>query len=226
MFKTDPRRARGLALGLAATVVALAGAGCESTTGNSSSGKASASNQAASPMVARTVTDEEAAHRARLAEEHWDGRGTKKVDFGRVVESRPVTIDGTNTGYGTMGGALTGAIAARPKTAAPKDLVVAVAGTVTGAVAGRKYEEMMTMREGQEVMVRLEDGSIVVVTQGAEDGFFETGDVVKIVHGERGAYVSLTNPDERATIKTAEAKRRATGAWYEGPTGADQRGNP
>lgn len=184
-------------------------AGCESTGGHHA-----AAPSAATPLVA-TVQDESTAATREGLVEVWDGRGAKKIEFGKVVEARPVTIEGTRTGIGALGGGLTGAVIARPSSAAPGELVVAAAGTVAGVVAGKKYEEVMTRREGQEILVRLDEGPIVTVTQGVENGYFRTGDVVKIVYSEQGGYVSLTNPEEKAAVSAAQERRREQGAWYE-----------
>ncbi len=202
---------------LTVVVVALGAGlgGCESSGGRARAAQPAATRQAA-PLVATVQPESEAASAGNPVIE-WDGRGAKKIEFGRVVEARPVTIEGSRTGIGALGGAVTGAVVTRPTRATPGQLVVTAAGTVTGAVVGRKYEEVMTRREGQEILVRLDEGPIVTVTQGVEEGYFQTGDVVKIVYSERGGHVTLTNPDEKAAVLAAQERRRREGAWYEAP---------
>ena len=169
-----------------------------------------------SPLVAQTVPLRESEAEG-LAKEVWDGRGATKVEFGRVVQSTPVVIDGTKTGVGKLGGGLVGAVSTVPRTATTGAIVASAAGTVGGAIAGGKFEEVMTRRDGQEILIRLEEGKVVTVTQDAEGGYFEEGDLVKVVHRaeEKGAYVSLTTIEERAAIQRTQAQVRREGAWYE-----------
>ena len=154
---------------------------------------------------------------AQGAGELWDGRGATKVEFGRVVQSTPVVIDGRQTGVGMLGGGLVGAVATVPKKATTGAIVTSAAGTIGGAIVGGKFEEVMTRRNGQEILVRLEEGKVVTVTQDVEGGYFQEGDRVKVVHREEGegAYVSLTNEDERAAIQRTQAQLRREGVWYE-----------
>ncbi len=187
----------------------LFAAGCESTGASSSP---SAHNPP--PLVAEVAPVSNSVAQGAIAE-GWDGRGAKKVEFGRVVQSAPVIIDGRRTGAGALGGGLVGAAATVPKRATTGALVKTAGATVVGAVAGGKIEEIMTRQKGQEILIRLEEGKVVTVTQDAKHGYFQEGDFVKIVHGERGAYVSLTNQTEKETIKRAESEVRREGAWYE-----------
>lgn len=181
-------------------------AGCEST-GNT------VASAGPAPLVAEVAPQTNAVAQGDIGT--WDGRGASKVEFGRVVQSRPVVIDGRSTVVGTLGGGATGAVVTAPKTATTGAMVVNAAGTIGGTIVGRKVEEVLTRQDGQEIMIRLEEGKVVTVTQGVEDGYFQEGDLVKVVHGERGAFVSLTNVDERAVIKREELRVRREGAWYE-----------
>ena len=172
------------------------------------------------PLVAQVQAVSEPG--AQDTGEVWDGRGATKVEFGRVIQSTPVVIDGRETGAGKIGGGLVGAVATVPKKATTGAIVTSAAGTIGGAIVGGKFEEIMTRRKGQEILVRLEEGKVVTITQDAEGGYFQEGDVVKVVHREegKGAHVSLTNPDERAAIQRTQAKIRGEGAWYEHADGS------
>lgn len=144
----------------------------------------------------------------------WEGSSMPKIEFGRVVQSTPVTIDGRRTFWGSAGGAVVGAGATAPTRATTGQILTTAVGTVTGAVIGGKVEEVMTRKQGQEIVIRLEEDKLVTVTQDAENGYFLEGDYVKVIHGPQGAYVSLSSPAERADVRAAEA--RADGpAWYE-----------
>lgn len=189
-------------------LVAMLGlSGCES-----SAPAHHASSSSAGPLVA-TATGRSTG--AAPVEDEWDGRGASKVEFGRVLQSNPVTIDGKRTIWGVLGGATVGGAVAYPRSGGTGAIVVGAAGTVGGAVLGSATEEALTRREGQEIVVRLEEGRVVTVTQGAEDGYFQEGDLVKVVHSTQGgAYVSLTNAAERDRVKDVQEEKRGP-AWYE-----------
>lgn len=199
------RHAPGICL--LAMLAMLLTAGCEST----GSSRAAAGPP---PLVAQAQPVSNAVAQGQSADV-WDGRGAKKVEFGRVIQSQPVIIDGRRTGLGALGGGATGAAATLPKRATTGALVTTAGATIGGAIIGGKIEEVMTRQKGQEILVRLEEGKVVTITQDAKDGYFQEGDNVKIVHGERGAYVSLTNQDEKDTIKREQSRVRREGAWYE-----------
>jgi outer membrane lipoprotein SlyB len=113
-----------------------------------------------------------------------------RVEVGVVTNVRPVTIEGKNTNLGTFGGAVVGSAAAsggRGVTGA----IAQASGAVVGAVAGQAVEEVATRKNAQEITVRLDDGSTVVVTQEASTGFFQDGDRVRILNGGGYARVAM-----------------------------------
>lgn len=112
------------------------------------------------------------------------------VELGTVTGVREVNIEGQKSNLGMFGGGLVGGAAAsggRGVTGA----VVQAGGSVVGAVAGQAIEEGVTRKRAQEISIRLDDGSNVVITQEASGGLFRDGDRVRILNGGGGARVAM-----------------------------------
>jgi outer membrane lipoprotein SlyB len=69
--------------------------------------------------------------------------------------------------------------------------VVQAAGSVAGAVVGQAVEESATRKRAQEITIRLDDGSTVVVTQESSTGLFQDGDRVRVLNGGGQARVAM-----------------------------------
>src|SRR5690606_16061183 len=138
----------------------------------------------------------------------WDGTGAYKVEFGEVVQTRVVTIEGNRGFWGTATGAVAGGAIMAPTAPTTSQVLGATVGVVGGAAVGRSSQELLTRKEGQEIVVRLEEGRVVTVTQGVEAGRLIEGDTVKIVHHAQGAHISITHADERASLEAAQQRLR------------------
>lgn len=121
---------------------------------------------------------------------HRQANVLSRVDLGTVTSVRLVNIEGQRTALGTVGGGLIGGAAASGGRGVG-GAVVQAAGAVTGAVVGQAVEEAATRKTAQEIVVRLDDGSTVVVTQEANTGVFRDGDRVQVLHGGGQARVTL-----------------------------------
>jgi len=113
-------------------------------------------------------------------------RQAQEVQLGTVESVRNVQIEGTKTPIGTLTGAALGGIAGsmigqgtRANTAG------AIGGAVLGGMAGSAVEEGVTRQQGIEVTVRLDNGRMVAITQGADQPF-APGDRVKVVTAPDG----------------------------------------
>lgn len=82
---------------------------------------------------------------------------------------REVRLEGTRSGIGTVAGGVTGggAQAAHGWLGA----LEALAGAVAGGLLGQVAEEGVTGRKGLEIRVRLDNGSLVAITQVADEEF-------------------------------------------------------
>lgn len=112
-----------------------------------------------------------------------------RVEVGTVTSVRQVNIEGQKTNLGTFGGGIIGGAAASGGRGVG-GAVVQATGAVAGAIAGQAVEEVATRKYAQEITVRLDDGSSVVVTQEAAGGLFQDGDRVRVTNG--GGYARVT----------------------------------
>jgi outer membrane lipoprotein SlyB len=101
---------------------------------------------------------------------------------GEVVMVNPVAVEGTDSGIGTAGGAGIGYAAGRSVGHGWGSRVAGAAGAVGGAVAGQAIERQVTAEQGLEITVRLDNGDVIAVVQGA-DIVFRPGERVRVLSG-------------------------------------------
>ena len=107
-------------------------------------------------------------------------RREQTVRMGVVESVREVKIEGTRSGVGPAAGAVAGGVAGSAIGSGRGSAVAAVLGAVVGGVAGQATEEGVTGRRGVEVTVKLDNGSMVAITQEADETF-RPGDRVRIL---------------------------------------------
>lgn len=113
------------------------------------------------------------------------------VKQGTVQSVRPVAIQGTKSGTGTLAGGLLGGALGSGIGRGTGRLVGAVGGAIVGGLAGSATEEAATKQNGVEITVDLDGGGTVAVVQGADPGVaFGAGDRVRV----------LTAPDGSARV--------------------------
>jgi outer membrane lipoprotein SlyB len=93
------------------------------------------------------------------------------VSDGRVVEVRPVLIDGTYGPLGTAGGGYIGYEVGRSIGSGSGRSIAGAVGTVAGAAAGRAVESAATRQNGLQITVRLDTGDTIAIVQSADVGF-------------------------------------------------------
>lgn len=116
-------------------------------------------------------------------------RGEMNVRMGIVESVRAVTIEGTQSGVGTVAGGVVGGIAGSNVGHGKGSTVGAVIGAVLGGVAGQAIEEQTTKKNGLEITIKLDTGQIIAVTQEADDPF-HPGERVRILSGNGVTRVS------------------------------------
>ena len=112
---------------------------------------------------------------------------TQQVAYGTIVSMRQVTVQGQQTGVGTMGGAVAGGVAGSfiggrdPRA----NLIGAVGGAILGGIAGNAIEKGATTGEAVEFIIQ-EDNSPqpISVVQTNEDNF-HPGERVIVTRGAR-----------------------------------------
>ena len=114
----------------------------------------------------------------------------QRADAGVVTSVREVTIEGQRSNLGMYGGGIIGG-AAGSGGRGVGGAVVQATSAVAGAVVGQAVEEAATRKHAQEITIRMDDGSTVVVTQEAATGLFQDGDRVRVLNGGGGARVSM-----------------------------------
>ncbi|HVS52318.1 MAG TPA: hypothetical protein VHD62_08175 [Opitutaceae bacterium] len=115
----------------------------------------------------------------------------QRVETGVVTGVREVNIEGQRTNLGMYGGGLVGGAAASGIGRGVGGAVASATGAVGGAIIGQATEEAATRKRAQEITVRLDDGSTVVVTQDVSGGVFQDGDRVRLLNGGGEARVAM-----------------------------------
>jgi outer membrane lipoprotein SlyB len=110
-----------------------------------------------------------------------DAQRMSQVQDATVLSSRPVVIDGSQSGVGGVAGGVTGAIAGSSVGGRREGAVVGVLGAVAGAVIGNAVERSATREDALEITVQLRNGErrAIVQAKGAET--FNSGDPVILV---------------------------------------------
>lgn len=116
-------------------------------------------------------------------------RGEQHVRMGLVESVRIVTIEGTQSGVGTIAGGVIGGIAGSNVGQGRGSTVGSVLGAVLGGVAGQAIEEKTTKKDGLEITIKLDSGQIIAVTQEADEQF-RTGERVRVLSGGGATRVS------------------------------------
>ncbi|NVK41773.1 MAG: glycine zipper 2TM domain-containing protein [Oceanospirillaceae bacterium] len=112
-----------------------------------------------------------------------EARQVHYVRYGVVESVTPVVIEGRTDGIvGSGSGAIVGGIAGSNVGGGSGRAVGAVLGAVAGGVLGSKIEESATRKQGQEIMVRLDNGETISLVQEVEGGqFFRPGERVRLL---------------------------------------------
>lgn len=116
-------------------------------------------------------------------------RGEMQVRMGVVDSVRMVTIEGTQSGVGTVAGGAVGGIAGSTVGHGKGSAAAAVVGAVLGGMAGQAIEEKGSKKDGLEITIRLDSGQIIAVTQEADEPF-NPGERVRVLSGNGVTRVS------------------------------------
>lgn len=112
-----------------------------------------------------------------------DARKVQTVEFGEVMSVRPVIIEGDREGIvGNLGGTLIGGIAGSAVGDGRGRAISTVIGSAIGGIAGQAAEEKATRKQGQEIQIRKDNGTVISVVQEVKDQqFFQAGDRVRLL---------------------------------------------
>lgn len=112
----------------------------------------------------------------------------QRIEYGTVQKVSNVVVEGERGQIGMYGGGLTGAAAGGAAGQGVGRDLARAGGAVVGAVAGQAVEEAVTRKSALEMTIKLENGSLVVVTQEAPP-LFAVGDRVGVASGPGGSRV-------------------------------------
>lgn len=120
-----------------------------------------------------------------------EARRVQWVQFGTVLDTRPVVIEGRRGPVGTGAGAIVGGVAGSEVGGGKGKTIATVLGAVAGGVAGQAIEEHATRKQGQEITVQLDEGGTIAVVQEVDQaGTFNPGDRVRLLR--IGDYTRVT----------------------------------
>ncbi|WP_457389150.1 glycine zipper domain-containing protein [Roseateles sp. P5_E1] len=110
-----------------------------------------------------------------------DAQRMSQIQDATVLSSRPVTVDGSQSGVGGVAGGVTGAIAGSSVGGRREGAVVGVIGAVAGAVIGNAIERSATKEDALEIIVQLRNGERRAIVQAKGAEAFNSGDPVVLV---------------------------------------------
>ena len=109
-------------------------------------------------------------------------RQEQTVRMGVVESVRQVTIEGSQSGVGTIAGGAVGAVAGSNVGRGKGSSIGSILGAVAGGVAGNLIEQGATKKPGLEITVKLDNGELRAITQDADENF-RPGERVRLLSG-------------------------------------------
>ena len=125
-----------------------------------------------------------------------------------VLSTRPVVIEGSQSGIGSTAGGLIGGLTGTSVGGHREAMAVAVLGAVVGGVMGNVVERGITRETALEILVQLNNGDRRAVVQANASETFAPGDAVHLVSTAGKVRVTKvpTQPPQPASPQPAAAK--------------------
>jgi outer membrane lipoprotein SlyB len=117
-----------------------------------------------------------------------EARVVQTVAYGTVESVRTVRLTEDKPIVGTVAGAALGGLLGNSIGHGGGRAAATVIGAVGGGIAGNAIERNVTAQDGQEIVVRLENGTTIAVVQPGTQGF-EAGQRVRVLTGPKGSRV-------------------------------------
>ena len=134
----------------------------------------------------------------------YDAQRMSTVVDATVLSVRPVTLQGRDTGVGTVSGAVIGGIAGSNVGGPRTGGIVGIAGAVVGGLIGNAVERDATQQQGVEILVQLKNGDRRSVVQGVQGDTFAAGDpVIMVTTGGRTRVMRAPPVTTGSTAPTA-----------------------
>lgn len=110
-----------------------------------------------------------------------DAQRLSTVQDATVLSVRSVTVEGTQSGLGSVAGGLVGGVAGSSVGGRREGVVVGVLGAVAGAVAGNAIERAATREDAVELVLQLRNGERRAIVQARGNENLVPGDAVVLV---------------------------------------------
>ena len=116
----------------------------------------------------------------------YDAQRMSSVQDATVLSLRPVTLAGSQSGVGTVGGAVIGGIAGSNVGGPRTGGIVGIVGAIAGGLIGNAVERDATQQQAVEILVQLKNGERRAVIQGlGSETFAPVDPVIMITTGGR-----------------------------------------
>lgn len=121
-----------------------------------------------------------------------EARQVQEVEFGTVLSTNPVVIEGKQSGAGQLPGAIIGGVAGSSVGEGKGQQIFTILGAVGGAVVGSMIEEQATRTQGLELTIKMDSGKTLSIVQEVDNvNVFREGQRVRVLTQGALARVSL-----------------------------------
>ncbi len=110
-----------------------------------------------------------------------DAQRLSTVQDATVLSVRPVRVEGTQSGMGSVAGGVVGGVAGASVGGRREGIIVGVLGAVAGAVAGNAIERSATREDAVEILLQLRNGERRAIVQARGDESLAPGDAVILI---------------------------------------------
>jgi outer membrane lipoprotein SlyB len=111
-----------------------------------------------------------------------EARQVQEVEFGTVLSTNPVVIEGKQSGAGQLPGAIIGGVAGSSVGEGKGQQIFTILGAVGGAVVGSMIEEQATRTQGLELTIKMDSGKTLSIVQEVNNvNVFREGQRVRVL---------------------------------------------
>ena len=111
-----------------------------------------------------------------------EARQVQEVEFGTVLSTNPVVIEGKQSVAGQLPGAIIGGVAGSSVGEGKGQQIFTILGVVGGAVVGSMIEEQATRSQGLELTIKMDSGKTLSIVQEVDNvNVFREGQRVRVL---------------------------------------------
>ena len=111
-----------------------------------------------------------------------EARQVQEVEFGTVLSTKPVVIEGKQSGAGQLPGAIIGGVVGSSVGEGKGQQIFTILGAVGGAVVGSMIEEQATRSQGLELTIKMDSGKTLSIVQEVDNvNVFREGQRVRVL---------------------------------------------